>query len=81
MGSPGRALSWLAMVDDAPTEAFRRHQADLERAERKEAAEAMTEAEAEVHRRRSEKAGYLRSKLAERELADEQARDDGSSGA
>ena len=36
----------------------------------------MTDAEAEVHTRRAEKAGYLRRKLAERERAEDLARDE-----
>jgi len=64
------------MVDDPSTEELKRRQADKERTEREGVAEAMTEAEAAAHRRRAEKAEYLRQKLADRERAEDQAADD-----
>jgi hypothetical protein len=45
-------------------------------AERERLAEADTAAEAKVHRRRADKAHYLREKLEQRERADREAADD-----
>ncbi|MGI8505596.1 MAG: hypothetical protein ACR2MK_02120 [Solirubrobacteraceae bacterium] len=62
------------MADDQPTlEQLKRRQRDQELAEREALAEAETDAEADKHRRRADKARYLREKLAQRELADQQA--------
>lgn len=54
------------MSDDVPTEELKRQQASTERVEQERATEAVAEAEAAAHRRRAEKAAYLREKLAER---------------
>jgi hypothetical protein len=60
------------MTDDQPTtQELQRRQLDQERAEREQLAESDTGAEADRHRRRAEKAGYLRRKLQEREQAEE----------
>lgn len=62
------------MADDQPTlEQLKRRQRDQELAEREALAEAETDADADKHRRRADKARYLREKLAQRELADQQA--------
>ncbi len=62
------------MSEDEPTtEERKRRQLDVERAEREELADADNEADAERHRRRADKAHYLREKLQEQEMADQQA--------
>jgi hypothetical protein len=53
-------------VDEPTTEELRRRQADEERSELAQLAASDTEAEADRHRRRAEKASYLREKLEER---------------
>jgi hypothetical protein len=58
--------------DDLTAEDLKR----AERAEREELAHARTDAEADTHERRAEKAGYLREKLAEQEQADREASTD-----
>lgn len=57
-------------ADDPPTEELRRRQLDQEQAEREQLADADTPAEADRHRRRAEKASYLRQKLEERERSE-----------
>jgi hypothetical protein len=52
--------------DDLTVEDLQRRQ----RTEREELAHARTDAEADTHERRADKAGYLREKLAEQEQAD-----------
>jgi hypothetical protein len=65
------------MSSDEPTiEQLKRQQIDQERAERERLAQADTEADADRHRRRAEKAHYLRSKLEQREQADRAAADE-----
>ena len=59
------------MVDDASARELKRQQAVKEDVEREGEAEADSDAEAAAHRRRAEKAAYLREKLAERERAEE----------
>jgi hypothetical protein len=62
------------MSSDEPTiEQLRRRQAEQERAERERLANADNEAEADRHRRRADKAQYLRGKLEERQQADRDA--------
>lgn len=62
------------MAEDEPTvEDLKRRQLDQELAEREAVTDAETEAEADKHRRRADKARYLREKLVERELADQEA--------
>jgi hypothetical protein len=61
--------------DDQSTESLKRRQLDEERLEREQVAGAATDADAARHRRRAEKAGYLRRKLEQRERA-EHDRDD-----
>lgn len=59
------------MTDDEPTtQELRRRQRDQERAEREQLARSDTDAEADRHRRRAEKAEYLDRKLQEREQAE-----------
>jgi hypothetical protein len=53
-------------ADEPTTDELRRRQVDQERLERAQLAEADTEADADRHRRRAEKASYLREKLEER---------------
>jgi hypothetical protein len=52
--------------DEPSTDELRRRQLAQERGEREQLADADTEADADRHRRRAEKAGYLRRKLEER---------------
>jgi hypothetical protein len=60
------------VTDDQPTTQELKHrQLNQERTEREQLAESDTDAEADRHRRRAEKAGYLRRKLQEREQAEE----------
>lgn len=59
--------------DDPSAEELRRRQRSQERAETEQLAEAITPAEADRHRRRAEKARYLREKLEQRERADRDA--------
>ena len=55
------------MIDEDPTtEELRIEQAEREQAERESEAEAPTEEDTETHRRRADKAAYLREKLEER---------------
>jgi hypothetical protein len=63
-------------TDDPPTEELRRRQGSQEQAEREQVAEADNEADADRHRRRAEKAGYLRRKLEQRERSEHEAGDD-----
>ncbi len=62
-----------AMSDDVPTEELKRRQLEQERAERGRLAEAEEGPEADRHRRRADKAAYLRNKLEEAEQADREA--------
>jgi hypothetical protein len=62
-----------AMADDVPTVELRRRQQEQERAELECLAEAEDGPEAERHRRRAEKAGYLRDKLEQAEQAEREA--------
>lgn len=60
-----------AMSGDEPTiEELRRQQLESERAERQALADAQTGADAETHRRRADKASYLRHKLDKQRQAD-----------
>jgi hypothetical protein len=60
-------------ADDPTVDQLKRRQLDEERAERERLSNADTEAEADRHRRRADKAHYLRSKLEQREQADRDA--------
>lgn len=62
--------------DEPTTEEMRRRQLDQEQAERDRLAGADTGAEADRHRRRAEKAAYLRRRLEERERAERDGDDD-----
>jgi hypothetical protein len=74
--APGlRVIVW-GVADDISTEALKRRQLDQERAEREQLSEADNEVDADRHRRRAEKAGYLGRKLQERERAERDAADD-----
>jgi len=53
-------------ADEPSTDDLRRRQLEEERTQSEKLATADTEAEADRHRRRAEKAGYLRRKLEER---------------
>jgi hypothetical protein len=65
-------------TDDTPkTEELKHEQAQREEEERARLAESDQPAEAHQHRRRSEKAAYLKDKLEEREQAERDARGDG----
>jgi hypothetical protein len=59
--------------DDQSVEDLRRRQRSQERAEAEELASADTPADAARHRRRAEKARYLREKLEERERSERDA--------
>ena len=54
------------MDEDPTTEELRLRQAERERAERGAEDEAVTEESTEAHRRRADKAAYLREKLEQR---------------
>jgi hypothetical protein len=72
-----RGLSFPAMSGDDPSvEDLQRRQRQQERAEREQIADAETGADADRHRRRAEKAGYLRRKLEERRHAERDAGDE-----
>ena len=62
--------------DDPSVDDLRRRQRDEERAEREQLAEASDPADAERHRRRAEKARYLRHKLEQRQRAELDVSDD-----
>ena len=62
--------------DDPSVEDLRKRQREQERVEREQIPDAGTEAEADRHRRRADKAAYLRRKLEERQRADRDAGDD-----
>jgi hypothetical protein len=67
----------LTMSDDDPSvEGLRRQQREQERLERDQLADADTSADADRHRRRADKAAYLRRKLEQRQRA-ERDTDDG----
>jgi hypothetical protein len=61
--------------DEPSTEELADQQRRQERAEREQLAEAETGPDADRHRRRAEKAGYLRRKLQQRETAERDAGD------
>jgi hypothetical protein len=56
--------------DDPKPQELSEHQRDQERVEREAIQDSGSEAEAERHRRRADKAGYLRNKLEEQQRAD-----------
>jgi hypothetical protein len=62
--------------DDPSVEDLQRRQRQQERLERDQIADADTGAEADRHRRRADKAGYLRRKLEQRQRAERDADDD-----
>jgi hypothetical protein len=62
--------------DDPSTEDLRRRQREQERTERAQIPEARTEADADRHRRRADKAAYLRRKLDQRRRSERYADDD-----
>lgn len=64
-------VGFMGQADE--TDDLRQRQQLQERAERQQLAESDTEAEAERHRRRADKAGYLREKLEERERSEREA--------
>jgi hypothetical protein len=66
--------------DDPPTEELILRQAQRERSELVEAAEASTAEEEAAHLRRADKASYLEEKLRERERSEADAREDDSAG-
>jgi hypothetical protein len=61
--------------DDPSVEDLRRRQRDQERAEREQLVDASEPADAARHRRRADKARYLREKLEERQRAERDAAD------
>jgi hypothetical protein len=58
---------------DPKTEELRLEQIHRERAEREQAGEAMEPAEEKTHRRRADRAAYLKRKLDERAKSEEEA--------
>jgi hypothetical protein len=62
--------------DDPDVDALRRQQREQETAEREQVPDAETDAEADAHLRRAEKAGYLRRKLEQRQRTERDAGDD-----
>jgi hypothetical protein len=56
--------------DEPTTEKLRLRQLAQERAERAELEQAQSEADADAHLRRADKAGYLREKLEQQQRAD-----------
>lgn len=60
-------------ADDPPTKELKLRQLAQERAAREQLADADTGGEAERHRRRADKASYLREKLEEREKSEREA--------
>lgn len=65
------------MDRDSPrTEELKHRQEAEEQAERDELDRAASDADAARHRRRADKAGYLRAKLEERERSERQAREE-----
>ena len=58
---------------DPKTEELRLEQIQRERAEREQAAESPEPAEEKTHRRRAERAAYLKQKLDERAKSEEEA--------
>jgi hypothetical protein len=61
------------MPEDPSVDELRSRQLDQERAERELLSDAVSEADAERHRRRADKARYLREKLEQRARADDEA--------
>lgn len=59
------------MPEDPQTEELRDEQLRRERTEREHARDASSDAEADEHTRRAEKAAYLRDKLAQRARSEE----------
>jgi hypothetical protein len=62
--------------DSKQTAELKEHQRDQELLEREQLSEAQTDAEVERHRRRADKARYLREKLEEREQSEREAASD-----
>jgi len=62
--------------EDPSVEELRRQQREHERLERDQLAESESGAEADRHRRRADKAAYLRRKLEQRQRAERDANDD-----
>lgn len=62
--------------DDRSVEDLRRRQRAQEEAEREQIPESGTQAEADRHRRRADKAAYLQDKLEQRQRSEREADDD-----
>ncbi len=62
--------------EDPSVDDLRRRQREQERLEREQIPDAETGAEADRHRRRADKAAYLRQKLEQRQRAERDADDD-----
>jgi hypothetical protein len=62
--------------DDRSVEGLRRQQREQEQVERDQIPDSGTEAEVARHRRRADKAAYLRRKLEQRQRAEHDADDD-----
>ncbi|MFZ0041060.1 MAG: hypothetical protein WAK93_07125 [Solirubrobacteraceae bacterium] len=63
--------------EEPKTEELKRQQLEVEQAEREALPESETEAAADRHLRRADKAAYLREKLQEQQNAEEEAESDG----
>lgn len=72
-GRYGRAMDADRPAEEPEVAELKERQRSQERAEREQLAGADTEAAARRHRRRADKAQYLRQKLEQREHADHEA--------
>jgi hypothetical protein len=75
----GIALGSIVVIvsaDEPTIEDLERRQRDMEQAERESLDASETEAEADRHRRRADKAHYLREKLLEQESSEHEAEDE-----
>jgi hypothetical protein len=66
--------------EEPTTEKLRLRQLAQERAEREELEQAQSEADADAHLRRADKAGYLREKLEQQQRADRETDTDDADG-
>lgn len=75
-GPPSAGVIVSGIAEDEPTtEQLKRQQLEQEEVERERLADPVSEADADRHRRRAEKASYLRQKLEERERSEREAAD------
>ncbi len=81
VGGSRRRLQSSVMPEEPSVDELKERQLDQELAERELLAKADTDADADRHRRRADKAQYLREKLEQRERADRAAAADQPPGA